>query len=282
MTLFSYGFMQNALLAGTVLSVLCGVVGYFVVLRHGAFAGEALADVGFTGALGGTVLGIAPLAAMFGATLLAAGAMAAIGTRLREREVATGIVLAFVLGLGVLFLSIFASGGARGGGASGLTVLFGSMLSISTAQMVVITVVAVVVLSVLAGISRPLFFASVDPDVAVAKGVPVRALGLVFMGLLALTVVEAAQAVGVLLVFALLLLPAAAAHRLTTRPSVGVFLAVALTVSITWAGLATGFYSGLPVSVSISLLAFGVYAASEIAQRGLRRTRKSVTPPRAA
>ena len=258
--LLQYDFMRQALLAGTVLSIVAGLVGYFVVLRHLAFAGESLSDVAFTGALGGAAFGINPLTGLLVATITVALAMGAFGERLRGRDVAIGTVLAWVLGLGVLFLSLFtAHVSGTGTGFSGVTVLFGNILGISTGQTISIAIISGVVVVALLIIARPLLFASLDPDVAAARGVPVRALGLGFMVLLAVTVSEATLAVGALLVFALLLLPAAIAHQITTRPYAALALAAGLALALTWLGITAGFYTGYPSSVCISLLAFASY-----------------------
>jgi zinc/manganese transport system permease protein len=261
--MFNYNFMRQALLAGTILSVVAGLVGYFVVLRHQAFAGESLSDVAFTGALGGAALGINPLASLLVSTLAVALAMGGFGERLRGRDVAIGTVLAWVLGLGVLFLSLFTThASGTGTGFSGVTVLFGNILGISKEQTWGIALVSVVAVLALALIARPLLFASLDPDVAAARGVPVRALGFVFMALLAVTVSEATLAVGALLVFALLLLPAAIAHQVTSRPYTALALSAGLAVILTWLGIAIGFYTGYPSSVCISLLAFASYVVA--------------------
>ncbi len=266
--ILQYDFMRQALLAGTILSAVAGLVGYFVVLRHQAFAGEALSDVAFTGAIGGAVLGINPLLSLLVTTIAVALAMGSFGERLRGRDVAVGTVLAWVLGLGVLFVNLFAANvSGTGTGFSGVTVLFGNLLGISAEQTRVIGVVSAFAILVLALIARPLLFASLDPDVAAARGVPVRLLGLGFMVLLAVTVSEATLAVGALLVFALLLLPAAIAQQLVTRPYLALALAAGLALLFTWVGIAVGFYTGLPSSVCISLLAFVGYVAALAWQR---------------
>src|SRR4030088_1354400 len=162
-----YDFMRQALLAGTILSVVAGLVGYFVVLRHQTFAGESLSDVAFTGALGGAALGINPLASLLVTTTVVALAMGGFGERLRGRDVAIGTVLAWVLGLGVLFLSLFtAHVSGKGTGYSGVTVLFGNLLGVSTDQTTTIALISGLVILILALIGRPLLFASLDPDVA--------------------------------------------------------------------------------------------------------------------
>lgn len=258
--MLSYDFMRQALLAGTILSIVAGLVGYFVVLRHQAFAGESLSDVAFTGALGGAALGINPLASLLVTTIAVAVAMGGFGERLRGRDVAIGTVLAWVLGVGVLFLSLFtAQASGTGTGFSGVTVLFGNILGISADQTRTIALISALAVLVLLLIARPLLFASLDPDVAAAQGVPVRLLGLGFMVLLAVTVSEATLAVGALLVFSLLLLPAAIAQRVTTRPAWALALSAGLAVALTWFGIGFGFYTGYPSSVCISLLAFVSY-----------------------
>lgn len=258
--ILGYDFMRQGLLAGTILSLVAGLVGYFVVLRHQAFAGEALSDVAFTGALGGAALGINPFVSLIATTVVVALAMGGLGERLRGRDVAIGTVLAWILGLGVLFLSLFtAHVSGTGTGFSGVTVLFGNILGTSTGQVQTIAFISSVTILVLLLIARPLLFASLDPDVAAARGVPVRVLSLGFMVLLAVTVSEATLAVGALLVFALLLLPAAIAHQLVTRPFAALALASGLAVLFTWLGIAIGFYTGYPSSVCISLLAFVCY-----------------------
>lgn len=258
--MLQYDFLRQALLASTILSIVAGLVGYFVVLRHQAFAGESLSDVAFTGALGGAALGINPLASLLVTTIAVALVMGGFGERLRGRDVAIGTVLAWVLGLGVLFLSLFtAHVSGTGTGFSGVTVLFGNILGISIDQTRSIALISGAAVLVLAIIARPLLFASLDPDVAAARGVPVRLLGLGFMALLAVTVSEATLALGALLVFALLLLPAAIAHQITTHPFTALAFAAGIAVACTWLGITIGFYTGYPSSVCISLLAFVSY-----------------------
>lgn len=274
-----YPFMRQALLAGTMLSLVAGAVGYFVVVRHQAFAGEALSDVAFTGALAGAATGINPLLTLLVTTILAALAMGGLGERLRGRDVAIGTVLAWVLGLGVLFLSLFtARASGTGTGFSGVTALFGNILGISTTQVRTIALLSGLAVVTLAMIARPLLFASLDPDVAAARGIPVRLLGLGFMVLVAVTVSVATLAVGALLVFALLLLPAAIAQQMVTRPYAALLLAACLAVLITWVGITIGFYTGYPSSVAISLLAFASYVIMVGVRPLLAKARISPSP----
>lgn len=259
--IWHYDFMQRALLVGTLLSVITGLVGTFVVLRHQAFAGESLSDVAFTGALGGAAFGFNPLLTLLGTTVVIGLLMGGLGERLRGRDVAIGTVLAWVLGVGALFLTRFTTQvSGQGTGFSGVAILFGNLLGTSAAEIRTLAWVGTAVLVALLLIVRPLLFASLDPDVAAARGVPVRLLGLGFMVLLAVTVSLATLTIGALLVFALLLLPAAAAQQLTTHPYRAFMLAAGLGVGITWVGIIVAFYTGYPSSVCISLLAFVVYA----------------------
>lgn len=248
--LFSYDFVQNAFLAGTMVAIVAAIVGYFVVLRAQAFAGHALSHIGFAGATGAALLGISSLMGTFALTLLAALGIGALGKRVRGRDVEIGMVLSFALGLGVLFLSLYTQYASETVG-----VLFGSILSVTRSDMLVTLWSGLFTLAVMAFLFRPLLFASIDPDVAQARGVPVGLLAIVFMLLLAVTVAQAIQVVGVLLVFALLVAPAATAERWTHRPLTTIALAVGLSLAYTWGGLILAFVGHWPVSFYISALA---------------------------
>jgi zinc/manganese transport system permease protein len=255
--LFRHDFGQNAFLAGTIVAIVAAIVGYFVVLRAQAFAGHALSHIGFAGATGAALLGVSSLLGMFALTMVAALGMGALGKRVRGRDVEIGMVLSFALGLGVLFLSLYTQYASETVG-----VLFGSILSVSHSDVLVTLYCGLGTLVVMAFLFRPLLFASIDPEVAQARGVPVGLLSVVFMLLLAITVAEAIQVVGVLLVFALLIAPAATAERWTRRPIATVALAVGLSVAFTWGGLELAFNSSWPVSFYISALAALSYLIS--------------------
>src|SRR5579872_1817851 len=219
--LFRHDFGQNAFLAGTIVAIVAAIVGYFVVLRAQAFAGHALSHIGFAGATGAALLGVSSLLGMFALTMVAALGMGALGKRVRGRDVEIGMVLSFALGLGVLFLSLYTQYASETVG-----VLFGSILSVSRSDVLVTLYCGLGTLVIMAFLFRPLLFASIDPEVAQARGVPVDLLSVVFMLLLAITVAEAIQVVGVLLVFALLIAPAATAQLWTRRPLTTVAFAV--------------------------------------------------------
>jgi zinc/manganese transport system permease protein len=252
--LFDYDFMRHAFAAGTIVGVTAGAMGYFVVLRRLAFAGHALAHVGFAGATGAVLVNANVFAGLVTLTTGAGIAMGLLGDRLRARDVAIGTVLAFTMGLGNLFLSLSTrlSGEAT-------SVLFGDLLAISSAQVAFIFAVAIAALVVLGAIYRPLIFASVDAEMAAARGVPVRGLGVLFMVLLALTVAMSVRVVGVLLIFSLLVAPAATAQVLTARPARAIVASVAIAVASVWGGLLLAYQVPWPPSFFITTLSFVAY-----------------------
>ena len=265
--MLSLDFMRYAFLAGTPIAIVSGLVGYFVVLRNLVFATEALAHVTFTGALLAVILGSDPQLGLFGVTMLVALSLGLLGTRARAKDVEIGIVLAWVLGLGALFLSIYTKQSSGTNSTIGVNYLFGSILGLQAQQAQLVAAIGVVVIVVLLLIARPLLFASVDPEVAATRGVPVRVISAVFLLLVALSIAEAVPAVGALLNSALLVTPAAIAQRLVARPFVALWLSAGLSLTFVWVGLTIGFYAPYPVSFLISMLAFVTYVAVVIWQR---------------
>jgi zinc/manganese transport system permease protein len=261
--MFSVDFMQHAFLAGTVLAIVAGLVGYFIVLRHLVFAVEALSHVTFTGALLAAIVGQSPLVGLFGATALVALAMGILGTRsqARSRDVEVGTVLAWVLGLGVLFLSIYTTKASGAKGNLGVNILFGSILGLQPQQVEWIVIVGMLAILAILTIARPLLFASLDPEVAVVRGLPVRRLNILFLILVAISVAVAVPAVGALLNSALIVTPAAIAQRLVSRPFIALLLSAALALLFTWLGITIGFYAPVPISFLISTIAFFSYVA---------------------
>jgi zinc/manganese transport system permease protein len=264
--ILSSPFMRNALVGGSLVAVAAGLLGYFVITRQNAFAAHALAHIGFPGATGAILIG-APVTLGLTVFCVAGGVLIGLfGRRVADREMATGTILALATALGVLFASL-----ASANAGTTTSVLFGNLLAISDDQLLVFAVFTVAVVGTLAVLARPLVFASVDPDVAEARGVPVRALGLAFVVLLALTITMAVQVVGTLLLFALVVTPAATALRLTARPPVVAALAVALALGSVWGGLVLSAMVDLPPSffiVSLAVLAWLVV----LALTGRRRT----------
>jgi zinc/manganese transport system permease protein len=267
--MLGHEFMRNAFLAGTFVALACGVVGYFVVLRAQVFAGDALSHVALTGALAAAAAGIDLRIGLFAITILVALGMGAAGDRARADDAVIGSFFAWVLGLGALFLSIFTtSASGNGDGTAGVRVLFGSILGLSVSQARLGALLGALAVVIVIAIARPLLFSSVDPDVAQANGLPVKALGLVFLGVLGLVAAEATQAVGALLLLGLLSAPAGAAHRLTSNPYTGIGLAASLALAATWGGLVISYLvPDLPPSSMIISLAAGTYLVASLATR---------------
>ncbi len=276
--MLAHEFMRNAFLAGTFIALACGSVGYFVVLRSQVFAGDALGHVAFTGALAAAAAGIDIRLGIFAATISIAIAIGLIGERARPDDVVIGSVFAWVLGLGALCLSIFTDGGSGSNGTAGVRVLFGSILGLSQGQAVLATVIAAVVLAALIAIARPLLFSSVDVQVARGLGLPVRALGVGFLVLLAVVAAEATQAVGALLLLGLLAAPGGAARLLTDSLWRGLGLSTAIAVVSMWSGLSLSYQlTTLPPSSAVVGVATAFFALAVISAR-LRSRRGGRSP----
>jgi zinc/manganese transport system permease protein len=263
-TMLDYDFMRSAFAAGLVVALVAGAVGYFLVLRHLAFAGHALSHVGFAGATGAFLLGLTPFWGLLALTLAAGTAMGLIGERLRGRDIAVGVILSLSLGLGVLFLHLYTAYAAEA-----TALLFGNVLAVSDANLRSLAALAVLSLLGLAVISRPLIFATLEPELAEAKGLSLRLVSVLFLLIVGVAVAEAAQVVGVLLVFALMVSPAAAAQRLTTRIKTGVALAVVLALVETWAGIVLAYVTDAPPTFWITLLSSGAYLLALFAPQRL-------------
>ena len=261
-TMLDYDFMRTAFAASLVVALVAGVVGYFLVLRQLAFAGHALSHVGFAGATGAFLVGLTPFWGLLALTLAASMAIGLIGERLRGRDVAVGVILSLSLGLGVLFLSLY-----TGYASQAIALLFGNVLAVSADNLRALALLALLSLSALALISRPLIFATLEPEVAEAKGVSLRLISVLFLLIVGIAVAEAAQVVGVLLVFALMVSPAAAAQRLTRRIGSGLLLAVLLALAASWAGLALAYVTDAPPSFWITLLSSAAYLLALLAPR---------------
>jgi zinc/manganese transport system permease protein len=256
-TMFTYDFMQNAFAAAGIVAVVCGLVGFFLVLRAQTFAGHALSHVGFAGATGAVLLGVAPLWGLVALTLLAGIGMGLLGERLHQRDVAIGIVLAMSLGLGLLFLHFFTAYATQA-----TALLFGNILGVDAATVWTLLLLGTAATAALAVISRPLLFASLQPELAEARGVSLRLISVLFLAIVALAVAQCAQIVGVLLVFALMVGPAAAAQRLTTRFWCGIVLSVALALAEAWFALVLAYVTDWPTSFWITALSGCVYLAA--------------------
>jgi zinc/manganese transport system permease protein len=267
-----FPFMVNALWAGTIVAVLGGAVGWFMVLRRQAFAGHTLSMIAFPGAAAAALAGLPLALGYFGACGLGALGLAAVsrgdagGEGAAGESAAIGTLQALALGLGFLFVNLY------DGQLSSLeSLLFGTFLGITSGQVQTLLWVAVAALLALAAIGRPLLFASLDGAVARAAGVPTRLLGAAFLLLLGLAVAATAQITGALLVFALLVTPAATAQQLTARPGLGLALSVLLALLVTWIGLTIAYFSPYPVGFWVTSLAFGLYVAVRLGTEAGRR-----------
>ncbi len=261
-----YAFVVNALLAGSAVAVAAAASGYFMISRRATFAGHALPNIGFAGAAGAVLLGIEPVYGLFAITLSSAVAMALLGRDLRERDIAIGVVMTFALGLGFLFLALYSGFAQRVYG-----ILFGSILGITANAARLTVLAALVTLAALAFLYRPLLFATFDPDLAEARGVPTTFLSVAFLALIALIVSLAVQLMGALLVFTLMVGPPATASRIVRRPGAAIALSVGLALLYVWLGVfAAVVTESLPVSFAIATLSFAVYLPARFLPRGRR------------
>ena len=252
--MLQYPFMQHAFEAGTVVAIVAGIVGYFVVLRRSSFAAHALSHIGFSGAAAAVLIGTNPVYGLLLFTSAGGFGIAVLGRRAANRDAEIGIVLAFMLGLGVLFLSLY-----TGYATEAYSILFGEILGVSFSNVLLTLVAGVIVLVFISLVYRPLLFASLDEDVAEAKGLPVVLLGIIFMFLVAVATSFAVQVVGVLLIFSLMVTPAATAQLLAKRPGRVILISVVIALIATWLGLFIGFFEPYPVSFFITASVFSFY-----------------------
>ncbi len=267
--LFAHAFMQHALLAGTGVAVAAGLAGYFLVLRAQIFTADALGHVAYTGALGALAFGFDPRLGLLIATVVTGIGLAGAGRRARPDDVAIGSTFGWLLALGSFFLTLYATRpptGSAGNGVANISYLFGSIFGLTGDQAILVAAITAGATVLIVIGARPLLFASLDEAVAAARGVPVRLLGVAFLALVGVICAQAAQAVGALLLLGLVAAPAGAAHRLTTRPYVGMAVAAGIAVGSMWAGLIASFYApGIPPSFAILAVATLAYVASATA-----------------
>jgi zinc/manganese transport system permease protein len=260
-------FAQHALIAAGLIAIACGLLGPFVVTRGAAFAVHGTAELAFTGAAAGLLVSNDPVIGALVGSVVVATAIGVLGSRARERDSAIGVILAFGLGLGVLLLGHY-----HGFATEATNILFGYIYGVSNSQLVILVVIVAVVIVATTVMFRPLLFASVDPELAEARGVPVRLVGLLFLYLLAVTVTEAAQIVGTLLVLSLTITPAAAAQRLSARPAVVTALSVVFAFVAADGGLVANLdHPSVKASVFVTFISFGLYVVSRVVAVPLRR-----------
>ena len=258
-------FMRDALLGGTIVALAAGLLGFFIVVRNTAFAAHAVAHIGLPGATGAVLVGL-PVGLGLGAFCVGGAlAIGALGKRVNDREVATGTVLAMAIGLGLLFSSL-----ATKNASTMTNVLFGNLLAISHGQLITFAGLLILLGFSMGFIYRPLLFASVNPLAAQAKGVPVQPLSIIFMALLGLAVTMAVQVVGTLLLFALLVTPAATAIRLAAKPSVAMFLSTIISVFSVWVGLGLSAMFNMPPSFVIVTIACMIWFVVQLVSHRIR------------
>jgi zinc/manganese transport system permease protein len=265
--------VRNSLIAGAVLGVLGGVVGVVVMARDLPFAVHGISELSFAGASGALLFGAGVASGAFVGSLLAALLLGVLGLRARDRNSVIGVIMPFGLGLGILFLALY-----HGRAANKFGLLTGQIVAVDTTGLRTLAITAVVVLAVLAAIWRPLMFASLDEDVAAARGVPVRLLGPLFMVLLGCAVAVSVQIVGALLVLALLLVPAAAAMKVTASPLWVPVLSVVFALTATVGGIFVAIGTTIPISPYITTISFVIYLVCRVLG-WLRGRRGWVTRP---
>ncbi|MDE3113810.1 MAG: metal ABC transporter permease [Chloroflexota bacterium] len=258
--LLRYEFVQNAYAAGFVIALVCGVVSRFVVARDMSFGVHALAELGFTGAAAFVLVGLSPVLGLLTGSSVTAAFIGALGARASGRDTVVGVTMAFGLGLGVLFITLYPRYATEA-----FAILFGTITGVSRGDLALMVGIAIVTLVALALIYRPLSFATVDPEVAEARGVPVAALGIVFLLVMAAAVAEAVQVVGVLLILTLMITPGAAAERLTPRPGRAIAWSVGIALLCTLGGITLALVTNVPVSVFVTALSFASYLVARFA-----------------
>ncbi len=273
-TMWHYAFFQHAFEAGTVIAIMAGVAGYFVVIRHMAFSAHALPFIGFSGATAVLLLGIAPILGLLGGSIAGALGIAALGRRVSQRDTQIGIVMAFSLGLGLLFINLYS-----GYATDAYSILFGQIVGINTSDVRLTLYAGIGVLACQAFLYRPLLFASLDEDVAEAKGLPIVFLGITFMLVIAVAASFAVLVTGVLLIFSLMVTPGATAQYIARRPQHAILISVAIALGTTWSGLFISFYTQYPVSFFVAAEAFGLYLLVRAVSGALKHHARSDALP---
>lgn len=264
-----YPFIQNAFIASTFVAVIAAFVGYFLLVRGLTFAGHSLSHIGFAGAAGAVLLGLDPVYGLLVFTIIAGIGIGITGDALQDRDVAIGIFLTLALSFGILFLFLY-----KGYAEQAYSILFGTILGISAKDVVITALFSILTFCVLLFLFRPLLFSSFDPEVALARGVRVKMLSILFLIIVAITISVSVQVVGVLLIFTLLVGPAATAMRIIKNPYLSIALAMALGISYCWLGIFIAAQTNLPVSFFIAAFSFGTYILVRLTEPFLQKGQK--------
>ncbi|CAI3944744.1 ABC-type Mn2+/Zn2+ transport system [Commensalibacter communis] len=268
--MFSLEFMQTAFIASGIVAVICGLIGYFLLIRRETFAGHALSHVGFAGATGASLIGVSPFLGLLIFSLCAGGLIGAIGPKLKDRDIAIGLVLSASMGLGLLFLHFYTRYASQ---VTGL--LFGNVFAVDTQTLYGLIILSIVCCIAMLFFMRPLLFASLQPDLAEAKGLSLRRVSIFFLGLVACVTAACVQVTGVLLTFSLMVGPAAVARQLSKTVWKGIFLSIFLALAETWGGIIIAWITDYPVSFWISLLSFVTYILSLLVSKNLSFYKKA-------
>ncbi len=269
--MLSHPFTRYAFISGTGIAVPAGLLSYFIVLRRQVFTGDALGHAAFTGALAALAIGADLRLGLFAITVAGGLLLGVLGNKARADDVVIGSFFAWILGLGVLFLSIFTTSQSAGNGAGGVRVLFGSIFGLDLVQAEVSVAIGAGITIALLAMARPLLFATIDEAVAEARRIPVRLLGYSFLVLVGLGTGQATQAVGALLILGLLATPGGIAQRLTTRPYVGLLLSCLVAVGSLWVGLTLSYaLPSWPPSFSILAVASSAYVVVLVSSNAMR------------
>jgi zinc/manganese transport system permease protein len=277
--ILSFQFMQHAFEAGTMVAIIAGFTGYFVVIRRSTFVAHAFSEIGFSGAAGAvlvssvTSIAVPPIAGLLLGSMLGGLAIGLLGRRATYRDVHIGIVLAFTLGLGLLFISLY-----PGYATETYSILFGEILGINSNDVYLTLISGLIILAAISLVYRPLLFSSLDEELAEAKGVPMLPLGIVFMMIVAVAVSISIQFTGVLLIFSLMVTPAATAQYLASTPRQVIAFSVLISLAATWLGLFVAFYEAPPVSFFITTFAFAFYLFVRFVYRRVRPMHPKTTP----
>lgn len=264
-----YSFIQNAFIASTFVAIIAAIVGYFLLIRGLTFAGHALSHIGFAGAAGAVLLGIDPVFGLLVFTIIAGVGIGMVGRVLRERDVAIGIFLTLALAFGILFLFLY-----KGYAEQAYSILFGTILGINLRDVIITAIFSIITFGILLFLFRPLLFSSFDPEVAEARGVPVKLLSILFLIVVAITVSVSVQVVGVLLIFTLLVGPAATAMRIVKSPYLAIAVAILLGITYSWIGIFIAAQTNLPVSFFIASLSFGTYVIVRLGEPFMQGVQK--------
>ncbi|WP_080950691.1 metal ABC transporter permease [Francisella tularensis] len=255
---FSYTFMLYAFIAGTIIAIICGIISFFVIIRRLSFASHALGHISLTGASGAVLLNLSAMSGQLAINLIAGLLMGAFGDKIKKNDIAIGIVLTFFLGLGTYFLFLYQSGYS----GSVMSILVGDILTVSLEQIYILIGLAIFTIVLLIIIARPLFISSIDPIFAESKKVSNKLLSILLFVCIAITVSMACQVVGILLVFSLLIGPAAIATQWVDGFYKPIALSTLISVLTVWSGIVTAYYIDVPISFFITTIICILYLIS--------------------